>query len=79
MKTADNIAAFCAGYISALNTAGVEWSDWGIPLAIDCCSIDLVRGGNKVHVFAFHPSGRREEFVMVEKPNMYGDNEWVRE
>ena len=46
MKTADNLAAFCAGYISALNTAGVEWSDWGIPLSIDCCAIDLRARGH---------------------------------
>lgn len=79
MKTADNLASFCAGYISALNTAGVEWSDWAVPLSIDCCAIDLIREDNKVRVIAFHPSGRRDEFLMVEKPNMFGDNEWVKE
>ncbi len=78
MKT-DNIASFCAGYISALNTAGVEWSDWGIPLSIDCCAIDLMREGDKVNVVVFHPSGKREEFFMVERNNDYGDPEWVKE
>lgn len=78
MKTND-IASFCAGYISALNTAGVEWSDWGIPLSIDCCAIDLMREGDKVNVVVFHPSGKREEFFMVERNNDYGDPEWVKE
>lgn len=79
MKTADNLASFCAGYISALNTAGVEWSDWAVPLSIDCCAIDLIREDNKVRVIAFHPSGRRDEFLMVEADNMFGDPEWVKE
>ena len=79
MKTQNNVAAFCAGYISALNTAHVEWSDWAVPLSIDCCAIDLMREGEKVRVVVFHPGGKREEFLMVEQPNMYGDPEWVKE
>ena len=79
MKTND-IASFCAGYISALNTAcNYEWSDWRIPLSIDCCAIDLMREGDKVNVVVFHPSGKREEFFMVERNNDYGDPEWVKE
>lgn len=74
-----NIPSFCAGYISALNTAGVEWSDWAVPLSIECCSIDLIREGEKVNVIVYHPSGLRHEFFMVETPNMFGDLEWVKE
>ena len=75
----NEISAFCAGYISALNTAGVEWTDWAVPLSIHCCAIDLMREGDMVRVIAFHPGGKREEFFMVERPNMYGDPEWVKE
>lgn len=79
MSQMNNIASFCAGYISALETAGVEWSDWAVPLSIECCAIDLIRENEKVNVVVFHPNGLRHEFYMVELPNMYGDNEWVKE
>ena len=78
MSTMNNIESFCAGYISALNTAGVEWSDWGIPLSIECCAIDLTREGERVNVIVFHPSGKRDEFYMEQRENMFGDNEWVK-
>lgn len=78
MSQMNNIASFCAGYISALCLTTPDWSDWGIPLSIECCTIDMIREGDKVNVIVFHPSGKREEFYMTERPNMYGDNEWVK-
>lgn len=73
------ISAFCAGYITALNTAGVEWTDWAVPLSIHCCAIDLMREGDKVRVVVYYANGLRHEFFMVERPNIFGDNEWIKE
>lgn len=75
----DNISSFCSGYITALCLTVPDWNDWGVPQSIHCCSIDLIREGDKVNVIVFYPGGKREEFFMVERPNMYGDLEWVKE
>jgi len=75
----DKISSFCSGYITALCLLDPDWDNWGVPLSIDCCSIDLIREEDKVNVIVFKPSGRREEFYMVPQLNVYGDYEWVRE
>ena len=84
MVSNSQVEAFVAGYITALCLTTPDWTDWGVPLSINCCSIDLINmparvQGPGVEVIVFHPGGRREEFVMVPQLNMYGDPEWVRE
>lgn len=78
----NEVSAFCAGYITALNTAGVEWEYWLVHHSIHCCSIEFMRDAvdkNKVNIIVRHPGGKREEFFMVERPNMYDEPEWVKE
>lgn len=76
----NEISAFCSGYITALNAAGVEWNEWLIPHSIHCCSIHMRRAadGYNVDVIVLYVGGKREEFFMVERENMFGDPEWVK-